>query len=114
MAFKPDSEALVLAALAREALHGYAIIRAVRDNSSGLFDMYEGQLYPLLHKMQARGLVVGEWQIQDSGAPRKTYTLTEAGAAELEHRRREWTKFTTAVSGVMLSAPQAVKEANHA
>lgn len=105
MKFRADSEALVLAALEAGPQHGYGIIRIMRDTSEGLFDINEGQLYPLLHKMQEKGWVVGEWYIQATGNPRKNYTLTETGQMELEKRRTEWSKFLSSVSNLILSSP---------
>lgn len=115
MRFKADPEAMVLAALRGGPQHGYGIIRVMRESSSGVFDMNEGQLYPLLHKMQDKGWIIGEWQILDAGNPRKNYTLTEAGIKELEARRQDWAKFATAVSGVIsAAAPQSTTpEASH-
>ncbi len=37
MKFKPDAEALVLGALTEGPLHGYGIIKALREGSIGLF-----------------------------------------------------------------------------
>jgi DNA-binding PadR family transcriptional regulator len=115
MKFKADPEALVMAALADGPQHGYGIIRVMRETSTGLFELNEGQLYPLLHKMQAKGWIAGEWQILEAGNPRKNYTLTESGLLELEKRRRDWETFTHAVSGVISKATVSLvgREAVH-
>ena len=103
MRFKSDPEALVLAALVDGPQHGYGIVKRLHDGSSGLFKMNEGQLYPLLHKMQESGWIKGEWEISESGPARKTYVLLEEGHKELKARQVQWLRFAAAVGGVMQS-----------
>ena len=103
MKFKSDQEALVLATLVVGPQHGYGIIKRLREGSNGLFEMNEGQLYPLLHKMQEKGWIVGQWETSESGPARKTYSLLEAGQKELEARKSQWSSFTDAVNGLMTS-----------
>ena len=103
MRFKSDPEALVLAALVDGPQHGYGIVKRLHDGSSGLFKMNEGQLYPLLHKMQESGWIKGEWEISESGPARKTYVLLEEGHKELKARQVQWLRFAAAVGGFMQS-----------
>ena len=101
MRFKSDPEALVLGALVDGPQHGYGIVKRLHDGSSGLFKMNEGQLYPLLHKMQESGWIKGEWETSDSGPARKTYVLLEDGHKELKARQEQWRRFAAAVCGFM-------------
>src|SRR5690348_11263039 len=102
MKFKTDMEALVLGALAEGPLHGYGIVKSIRDGSEAMFSLPESQLYPLLHRLQENGWIQGEWQPSESGPARKVYTLTEAGHAELAKRRAEFAKFTSTVGSLLL------------
>ena len=53
---------LLLATLARTGpSHGYALITALRDNSSGTFDLPEGTVYPVLHRLELAGLLGSRW-----------------------------------------------------
>src|SRR5689334_889328 len=97
MPFKSDIEALILGALAEGPQHGYGIVKQLREGSEGLFKLNEGQLYPLLHRMQAQGWIAGEWETSESGPARKCYALQEPGRLELAARRKEWKKFSAAV-----------------
>jgi DNA-binding PadR family transcriptional regulator len=103
MAFRTDQEALVLGALASGPQHGYGIVKSLRDGSSGLFNVNEGQLYPLLHKMQESGWIKGEWETSESGPARKTYVLLDEGRAELQRRQELWRKFSSAVGGLLFT-----------
>lgn len=101
MGFRSDLEAVVLAALREGPLHGYGIVRALRGQSDGVLKLGEGQLYPVLHRLEEEGLVFGEWEMQEGKPPRKQYTLTEQGLAALEEHRVKWTLFSRAVEKVM-------------
>ncbi len=54
------------------------------------FATQEGTLYPLLSKMRREGTVDYEWQESDAGPPRKYYTLTAKGQAQLDELNEYW------------------------
>lgn len=54
------------------------------------FATQEGTLYPLLSKMRREGTVDYEWQESDAGPPRKYYTLTAKGRAQLSELNQYW------------------------
>jgi len=108
MRFKTDMEALVLGALADGPLHGYGIVKKIRDQSNGLFGLPESQLYPLLHQMQARGWIQGEWEMSASGPARKCYTLLAPGRAELGARRQHFEQFTAAVGNLLIAKERSL------
>ena len=91
---------LLLAALARGPLHGYAIIERIRDTSSQRFDYPEGTVYPALHRLEGDGLLRSGWGDVD-GRRRRTYELTPLGTQALEGRRRDWEHFTASVQAVL-------------
>jgi PadR family transcriptional regulator PadR len=108
MAFRSDLESIVLAALQEGPLHGYGIVRAIRARSEGVLKLGEGQLYPILHRLEEDGQVKGKWEIQDGKPPRKVYAITEKGGGALVKRRKEWGAFSRAVGNVM-QAPMEAK-----
>ncbi|MCU0237771.1 MAG: PadR family transcriptional regulator [Acidobacteria bacterium] len=65
---------LVLVLLEKEA-YGYAMVRAFRDLG---YEVEENTLYPLLRRLEKRGLVQGRWQLGEE-RPRKVYAVTAAG-----------------------------------
>lgn len=101
MSFRTDLEAMVLAALQEKPLHGYGIVRAIRGRSDGILKMGEGQLYPVLHRLEEDGHLVGDWEMQEGKPPRKVYKISESGLASLAERKREWTAFSKAVGNVL-------------
>ena len=81
---------LVLAILQRGASYGYAIIQQVRDLSGGELEWSEGMLYPVLHRLEDRGLIESYEERGDSGRKRRYYRLRPDGRRALAEERRQW------------------------
>ncbi len=81
---------LVLALLAEHEGYGYDLIRRVRESSGGALQWSEGMLYPVLHRLELRGLVSSGWQTAQTGRRRRSYSITPQGRAELARQLQEW------------------------
>ena len=97
---KGHLDGLVLAIVAAEPLHGYAVIERLKERSGGAFDLPEGTVYPVLHRLEADGLVTSAWA-DANGRRRRVYRITRRGRAALDTRRDEWGRFSRAVAGVL-------------
>lgn len=103
---KGNTATAVLAILADGPLHGYQIAKEMQRRSEDALKLGQGVLYPILHRLEDRGLIAGEWQ-QSVGTPsRKRYTLTPAGRTELKRKRKEWSAFARAMSQVLDGNPR--------
>ena len=91
---------LVLATVAADPAHGYAIVQRLRQRSSGTFDLAEGTIYPALHRLERDGLLSSSWA-SESGRRRRVYRLTKSGRLALRARRRAWSQFAQAVEAVL-------------
>jgi DNA-binding PadR family transcriptional regulator len=94
---------LVLGVLEEGPLHGYGVVRALKERSGGVFELPEGSVYPSLHRLESAGLLVSDWQEVD-GRRRRIYRTSAAGSAAAVAERREWERFTQAV-GAVLAGP---------
>ena len=90
---------LLLAAIAREPLHGYAIVEAIREASGGALDLAEGTVYPALYRLEGAGLLASTWTTV-GGRRRRVYRLTRRGRTRLERERKEWDAFAGVVRAV--------------
>jgi DNA-binding PadR family transcriptional regulator len=81
---------LVLSILNAGESYGYAIIERVRELSGGEIEWTDGMLYPVLHRLEAQGLIRSHWGQSDAGRKRKYYTLSEAGVAQLAEQKEQW------------------------
>lgn len=91
---------LLLAAVRRRPLHGYALVEELRRFSDGEFDLAEGTLYPALRRLEHAGLLTSRWSTA-GGRPRRVYRLTRAGRHALDEREAAWRRFATAVDVVL-------------
>jgi len=73
----------VLASLLRGPLHGYAIIKRAEQLSDGRVRLATGTLYTALDRLTAEGHVELVSEETVGGRVRRTYGLTEDGAAAL-------------------------------
>ena len=97
---KNHLELLVLTALKAGPAHGYSIIRAIRDRSDGEFELLEGSLYPVLHRLERDRLVASSWS-NVAGRKRRVYTLSRKGRAALEQQECDWRRFERATNLVL-------------
>jgi PadR family transcriptional regulator PadR len=104
---KGHLDLLVLAVLAMEPAHGYAVIERMRNRSDEVIDLPEGTVYPVLHRLEKSGLLASEWSTV-SGRRRRTYSLTSGGRAALQDEHRQWEQFSTAVESVLGGASWAI------
>ena len=92
---------LILSLLTRSSMYGYEIAATVHRDTDGAFTWREGSLYPSLHKLQADGLIVGEWEEKESGRKRRYYHITDKGRAVLKEKMRSWTEICRAVNLIL-------------
>ena len=91
---------LVLNLLQEKPQYGYELIKTLKTRSNNVFDMKEGTLYPILHKLENDGLIQSSNQIV-SGRMRKVYSITLKGIKLLEQDKEEWKTFSLAVNQVL-------------
>jgi PadR family transcriptional regulator, regulatory protein PadR len=89
---------ILLAALRPGPAHGYGLIEDLRRRSGGHFVLPEGTVYPALHRLELAGLIESSWSQSPEGRKRRVYSLTRRGAASLDERRSDWSRFSEAVS----------------
>jgi PadR family transcriptional regulator PadR len=105
---------LVLAILMEGESYGYAILKRVRELSSGELEWTDGMLYPLLHRLHRLGYVTTEWRTPPEGRRRHYYTITDDGRAALADQQRQWVAVTRALNDVWPGSgvlPTAASEA---
>src|SRR6202522_2180449 len=77
-----DLRLIILALLSEKPGHGYEIIKAVEEHSSGVYSPSPGMVYPALTYLEELGYAASE-----SEGTKKLYRITEAGTAHLNENR---------------------------
>jgi PadR family transcriptional regulator PadR len=101
---KGHLDPLVLAVLEDGPVHGYGIIEQLRLRSAAVFDLAEGTVYPALHRLERAGLVSSAIETV-GGRDRRVYRLSRQGRVSLRERRREWVRFSSAVTSILGVTP---------
>lgn len=95
---------LILKTLSWGSMHGFQLARWIQQATEEVLRIEEGTLYPALHRLDRKGLIVGEWGTSDRGRRAKFYRLTPAGERVLRQEAREWSRFVAAVDKVVEAA----------
>lgn len=101
-------ELLALSALAASPGHGYALLSRLGDLCGDSFELTEGALYPVLHKLEDAGFVQSRWD-ESGSRRRRVYEITAEGRRELSDRVTRWQMVRDAVDSVIDAASAAAK-----
>src|ERR1700684_1053056 len=77
-------EIMILQSLRLRPMHGYALVKHIKQVSDDLLQVEEGSLYPALQRMLKEGLLESEAGISAKGRPTRIYRVTDAGIRHLE------------------------------
>ena len=88
-------EFLILKIIAAREVYVADILKRLSHTD---FATQEGTLYPLLSKMRREGLLDHEWRESEAGPPRKYYTLTAKGRAQLTELDEYWKHINKTIS----------------
>ncbi len=92
---------LILKLLDQEDMYGYQMIEELGKKSNNVFELKAGTLYPLLHTLEQKDMVISYHQAADNGRQRKYYSITKAGRRHLQDKKKEWTAYINAVNDVL-------------
>lgn len=96
---KGTLEGCILKIISREATYGYAIATTLREN--GFTDLTEGTLYPLLLRLDRKGLIQAEYRAGHGGPSRKYYTLTDDGRQYLAEFMAAWRETSASIDAIL-------------
>jgi PadR family transcriptional regulator len=96
---------LILRVAALGPVHGYAIAQRIQQISKDALQVQQGSLYPALHRLENKKLLVAEWGSSETGREAKFYRLTAKGRTQLKAETESWARLTEVV-GMILKDPQ--------
>ena len=89
---------LILKTLSLGPLHGYGIIRRIRQMSDEMLTVEQGALYPALYRIELKGWVVAKWANNETGRRAKFYKLTRAGQKQLRIEEERWDRLALVIA----------------
>lgn len=84
-----DAPFLILAALAKQELHGYGIIGEVKTLSGGRLKLGPGSLYGTLDRLTEQGLIRPTTTEVVDGRLRRYYGITGSGLSAVRNEAKE-------------------------
>src|SRR5690242_21195067 len=100
-----STEMLILALVEDRPRHGYEIAKLIDERSDGVLQFHVASLYPMLYRMEKRGLIKGTWIEKTGQRRRRFYKLMPAGKKVLNEQRQTWSDFFTALDRVAKITP---------
>ncbi len=95
-----STEMLILALVEDRPRHGYEIAKLIEERSEGVLQFHPASLYPLLYRMEKRGLIKGTWIEKAGQRRRRYYRLMPEGKKALNEQRPTWSDFFAALDRV--------------
>ena len=92
---------LVLHALQRGPMHGYAIAQSIHLLSDEILKVEEGSLYPALHRLELDGAISSKWGSSDNNRKAKFYEITAKGRKAVAKEQKTWDRLSSAVHRVL-------------
>lgn len=93
-------ELLILRLVARQPMHGYEIVQAIRLTTEDVLAFGEGCIYPILHRLAAEGCLASRRE-QVGGRSRVVYRITPTGRKQLAAATQRWDSISAAVGKIL-------------
>lgn len=97
-------EIMILQSLRLRPMHGYALVKHIRQVSDNLLEVEEGSLYPALQRMLREGWLESEAGTSAKGRPTRIYRVTEAGVRHLESEVMSFERMFAGITRVLAVA----------
>ena len=97
-------ELMILQSLRLRPMHGYALVKHIKQVSENLLEVEEGSLYPALQRMLREGWLDSEAGTSAKGRPTRIYRVTAAGLRHLEHEVSSFEKMFAGITRVLAAA----------
>jgi transcriptional regulator len=95
---KGSAEMIVLAMLETRERHGYELAKLIDSTSENKVQFHVASLYPLLYRLERKGLVQGRWVEKPNERRRRFYRITPEGRKTLARHRKTWKEFVNALN----------------
>jgi PadR family transcriptional regulator, regulatory protein PadR len=93
-------ELLLLSLLSRRPMYGYQLVQAIRASTGGTLEFGEGCIYPILHRLEADGMLSSKRETV-AGRSRVIYRITTKGSKQLASSMTTWQQIVQAVQSAL-------------
>ena len=100
---------LILQVVTLGPIHGYGIVQRLEQISGDVVHVQHGTLYPILHRLENRGLLASSWKLSDTGRNAKFYRITRKGRAALKDNAASWARLVDAIQLILRATEGTAK-----
>lgn len=83
-------DSIILRVLYEKDSYGYEIIKTIREDSKGSYELKEPTLYSSLKRLEAQGMIESYWGSETQGGRRKYYRIKEEGISHYKSSYQAW------------------------
>jgi PadR family transcriptional regulator, regulatory protein PadR len=94
---------IILHALGRGPMHGYAIAQTIHLLSDEILRVEEGSLYPALYRLELDGAISAKWGLSENNRKAKYYEITRRGRKLVREQQAIWDRLSAAVDRILAS-----------
>lgn len=98
---RSGAQMMLLALIQEQDRYGSEIIMELSQRSDQTFEMKEGTLYPILHRLENLGYLKSYEQKGGAGKKRKYYSITQKGKKQLIEDKETWEVFSDSIRKVV-------------
>jgi DNA-binding PadR family transcriptional regulator len=95
----------ILALVNKSPAYGYELVKQLEDTTS-FIQLEQGTVYPLLRRLEKRGILRSEWNYNDPTKPRKYYRLTPDGEKTLTLMVQSWIQLSEEMKEILTEVKQ--------
>ena len=99
---------IILSILSNGESYGYEIIKRIKELSGDKIEFKDGTMYPVLHRLEKKGLIESFWKQSDTGRKRKYYKITIKGKQELQLEKENWSTINNIIASLWKIEPKLV------
>jgi len=78
--------------------YGYSLKQSLSEQG---LEINEGTLYPLLRRLESKGLLESSWQVVDDARPRRYYHISGTGETILANLQTDWKVLVGVLDGIL-------------
>lgn len=97
------AEMLILALLVEQDRYGYQICPEMAKRSDGTVILQEGSVYPILYRLQTKGMITEYKQLAGKRRTRVYYHLTSEGLAYMQALKTEYLNMHEGIEKILRS-----------
>jgi PadR family transcriptional regulator, regulatory protein PadR len=89
---------VILNLLSHGRSHGYEIVQSLKSHKG--LTIREGNVYPILQRLQMDGFIESQSEPSRDGPPRKYFSITQAGRRTMEQMNCHWDELISTIQQI--------------